>query len=359
MPLSARAPTALRGLAERYLDWLDGVEGPAGDGMLSDLAWSAAMGRGHFPHRAGLVFADAGQLRHRLRELAESDAGPDGPPPETATKVAFAFSGGSEWLSIGESLYRAEPVARAVLDRGDDLFREGRGVSLLDLMFGRTGAEHDLEEPAWVPPATYAVACALAAQWASVGVRPSVALGSGPAGLAAAQSIGAVRFADGLRLAAGLDPAPGEGTGAAVAGTAAASPPATLLNPADGHVLEPADLLAAHRLPPGESHVDVAGCAATLAELGVDVVVEVGAGSALVTGISEAWPLPTEAPVVIRLAAGEGERGPERLGASFVSAVASAYEAGLDIDFTGLFAGESRRRISVPTYPFQRRRHWI
>ena len=43
----------------------------------------------------------------------------------------------------------------------------------------------------------------------------------------------------------------------------------------------------------------------------------------------------------------------------FVRAVADAYEAGLEISFSGLFAGENRRRISIPTYPFQRRLYWI
>jgi len=39
--------------------------------------------------------------------------------------------------------------------------------------------------------------------------------------------------------------------------------------------------------------------------------------------------------------------------------VARAYEAGLAIDFAGLFAGEERRRISLPGYPFQRQRYWF
>ena len=43
----------------------------------------------------------------------------------------------------------------------------------------------------------------------------------------------------------------------------------------------------------------------------------------------------------------------------FVEAVAGAYEAGLAIAFEGLFAGEARRRVGIPTYPFQRRRHWV
>ena len=49
---------------------------------------------------------------------------------------------------------------------------------------------------------------------------------------------------------------------------------------------------------------------------------------------------------------------PERADA-FLTAVAGAYEAGLEVSFAGLFAGEARRRISLPGYPFQRRRHWV
>ena len=44
---------------------------------------------------------------------------------------------------------------------------------------------------------------------------------------------------------------------------------------------------------------------------------------------------------------------------SFIDAVAGVYEAGLDISFEGLFAGEARRRVSLPGYPFQRERHWL
>ena len=42
-----------------------------------------------------------------------------------------------------------------------------------------------------------------------------------------------------------------------------------------------------------------------------------------------------------------------------VAAAAADYEAGLDVSFGALFEGESRSRISLPGYPFQRRRHWV
>ena len=43
----------------------------------------------------------------------------------------------------------------------------------------------------------------------------------------------------------------------------------------------------------------------------------------------------------------------------FVAGVAGACEAGLTIEFAGLSAGEFQRQISLPSYAFQRERHWI
>ncbi len=42
-----------------------------------------------------------------------------------------------------------------------------------------------------------------------------------------------------------------------------------------------------------------------------------------------------------------------------VLAAAEAYESGREVTFERLFAGEMRRRIGLPGYPFQRRRHWV
>ena len=78
LPLSAKTPEALRELAQRYLSWLDGhaeelsAAGAATDPLLSDLAWTASMGRSHFSHRAGLVFSDAESLRQQLSALHET-----------------------------------------------------------------------------------------------------------------------------------------------------------------------------------------------------------------------------------------------------------------------------------------------
>ena len=47
------------------------------------------------------------------------------------------------------------------------------------------------------------------------------------------------------------------------------------------------------------------------------------------------------------------------IGRAFMESVAHLYRAGATLSFEGLFAGEPRRRVSLPGYPFEGRRHWI
>ena len=152
------------------------------------MAWTATVARSHFDFREGVVFRDAHALRNGLEAVATSG---EAPPAPTASKVAFVYTGqGNQWVGMGEALYESEPVFRAVLDRCDELIREERGVSLLDVMFGRAGAAGDLDEPRWTQPAIYALECALTALWAGVGIRPDVVLGHSLGEIAAAQAAG-------------------------------------------------------------------------------------------------------------------------------------------------------------------------
>ena len=45
--------------------------------------------------------------------------------------------------------------------------------------------------------------------------------------------------------------------------------------------------------------------------------------------------------------------------AVLLQAVARFWLAGGEIDWTGFWAGERRRRLALPTYPFERRRYWV
>ena len=453
LPLSGRSEQALRELAQRYLDWTDERAGRvlagsgADDPLLADMAWTAGVGRSHFDRRAGVVFRDAESLREGLRKVADAD---EGVVAGRAATVAFAYGGqASQWPGMGAELYGSEPVVRAVLDRCDEVLRQERDASLLDVMLGRPAAIGDLDDPQWKQPAIYALECALAAFWSSLGIRPDVVVGHSLGEIAAAHAAGVFGLEDGLRLAAArgelVGALPGEGAMAAVFAPAARVAEAldahnaasrgiglciaadngahqVISGPADeiGTILErmEANGIRVARLrkspayhsamiepalddleealsklsfePPSLPFVsNVTGavvgsggaldaaywrrqmrapvafraCIATLAELGVGAVVEIGPHSVLGPMTTLAWPESPGAPEP-PVALSSLKRPGRRVSATeaedaFFAAVAGAYEAGLPIRFDGLFAGESRRRISLPGYPFRRDRHWI
>ena len=123
-------------------------------------------------------------------------------------------------------------------------------------------------------------------------------------------------------------------------------------------------------MPQARAPIPFRRCVRALADLGTGVVVEIDPRKVLGKKITPAWPRSADGgeatgaqvglPVVLssqQRPSGKA-RGLDADG-GFVAAVADAYGAGLAVSFAGLFAGESRRRISLPSYPFQRQRHWI
>ena len=344
-------------MAQSYVTWLEQVVSDAdGDApILPDMAWTAGVGRSHFPYRAGITFQNASQLKERLLALIHREKTPEEWQPRQRSKVAFVYGGtDSQWTDMGEALYRCEPVVRAVLNRFEDAFLAEHDASLLEVIFGR------VERGEWRPAATYAMECALTAFWKSIGIRPSVVLGRGLGELAASQAAGVVSMEDGLRMAAASGGAP-------VSEAMFNSPSIPILSSTTGKVVDSLSEFADwHWGTKPSTTDDFVACKRTLAGLGVDALVLVGPDPTLAEAIKSSW-MPhaegaeaAEVPVVLgefQLAGADGASGDSST--EFVEMAAKAYEAGLDVAFSGLFAGEMRSRISVPSYPFQRRSFWV
>ena len=445
LPLSGKSEAAVRDTARKYLKWLD-EQGE--DFSLADLAWSASVARSQFDLRDGVVFHDSRSLREGLATAGDSI---QSVTSQKADRVAFVYTGqGNQWVGMGEGLYRQEPVFRDVLDRCDGFIRQERGVSLLDVMFGRPGADGDLDEPRWTQPAIYALECALTALWRSVGIKPVAVLGHSLGEIAAAHAAGVFTLEEGMKFASArgrlMGDLPRAGAMAAVFAPSATveervsnwqgEHPGSALcigvdNGAHQVISGPAEEVHAfaarlesegvnlRRLRPSPAyhsplvepaldelqavfdHITVSqpavplvsnitgrpvapeqsmdgnywrrharspvqfrSCVETLAaKLGVDAVIELGPHAILGPLVSLNWPQGAgvaDTPLVLQSLLRPSFDGsePERAHA-FVSAVARAYRAGLPVDFRGLYAGERRRKIAIPGYPFQRRRFWV
>ncbi|OBI87052.1 type I polyketide synthase [Mycobacterium asiaticum] len=98
--------------------------------------------------------------------------------------------------------------------------------------------------------------------------------------------------------------------------------------------------------------IEFAKSVATLADLGCAVLLEVGPQPILSAAALRAWPDPATAPrAIASLRRNSGDRR------QITEAVAGAYVAGHLPDFAALVQGP-RRKLDLPTYPFQHREYW-
>jgi acyl transferase domain-containing protein/acyl-CoA synthetase (AMP-forming)/AMP-acid ligase II/acyl carrier protein len=106
LALSARTPEALRDLIDLYRQSLT-VE-PA---SLADFCYTANTGRSHFAYRAAAWGGNASEILQRLPIVTA-------PPVRGGISVAFLFSGqGAQRAGMARGLYETQPVFREALDR--------------------------------------------------------------------------------------------------------------------------------------------------------------------------------------------------------------------------------------------------
>ncbi|MGK3987806.1 amino acid adenylation domain-containing protein [Sorangium sp. So ce136] len=216
IPLSARTPAALEAMTTALAAHLERHPEQA----LADVAYTLAVGRRAFAWRRALVARDRDELCRRLRDRppAPVEAGvrgrgaaspgeaPRRRPSEEAPRVALLFPGqGAQAVGMGEALYRAEPLFRGRIHDASEALRPALGLPLEMVIAPpadrREEAERALARPEVALPALVAVELALAALWASWGVRAHASLGHSLGEYAAACLAGVMRFEDVLRVA--------------------------------------------------------------------------------------------------------------------------------------------------------------
>jgi acyl transferase domain-containing protein/acyl-CoA synthetase (AMP-forming)/AMP-acid ligase II/acyl carrier protein len=372
LPISARTPTALRKLIGRYREALEELD----DAALADFCFTAAIGRAHFAQRFAAVGASVADMQRALTRAlaplgngdAESAARNNDP-----SRVGFLFSGsGSQSTATARSLYETQPHFREIVDRSVELLAPELRQPLLDVLF-MPQANSSLEDHGnLAATALFIVEFALAEMWRSWGVGPSAVVGQGIGEYAAATFAGVFELEDGLKLVtararwerelSGDSPErPRSDDGAAefrkIVDRLSLSPPkipfvsSATGRPADEEIttsdywcrqLVETDRLATH--------------APAIAEA-CDRFLELGPRSALLPLLrqmlrddsrfdpDECW--------LSSLREGSDDIGP------ILETLSTFYVAGLDVNWEAFYEHAGRRRMVLPTYPFERKRFWI
>jgi amino acid adenylation domain-containing protein len=173
---------------------------------LADVAYTLQRGRKIFHHRRFLVSSNS---KEALQDLATLD------PNRSATRytdaqnpeVVFMFPGqGSQYVSMGKTLYGREPIFKAAIDRCAEILQPLLNLDIREVMYPADGdsdsAANVLRQTQLTQPALFAIEYALAQLWQSWGVKPSAMIGHSIGEFVAACLAGVFSLEDGLKLVA-------------------------------------------------------------------------------------------------------------------------------------------------------------
>ena len=327
LALSAKTPAALDALRAQVDDFLGETrESPA------DIAFTANTGRAHFPHRIAACGKTVADLREALRHASAHRA--DDLPP----RIAFVFGpsnfgpsnfgppGCASPCLTGE-LYRTQPTFRAVIDRCRELSSR-RSLN---------GAAE------WL-----AVELAIAEVWKSWGVEPQVAAGTGIGELAAGTFAGLLSLKEALAIAnlafANQDLPPGS-----VTRDRRSRPEFISARTGDRMETVPPDYwlrtVGEPRRTAGEPR-DFDKALRTIRREGCDIFLELSPQPFLEEAQTEALTVPS-------LTHDGGEWS------SILSSLATLYRRGVAVDWQAFDRPYRRRKVLLPTYPFQRQSYWV
>ena len=205
LTLSAKSKPALIELASRYADYL---ANHTDDISLTDVCFTANIGRDHFNHRLAAIAFSKVSLQSKLADFAKGQEEITGlhsgvvsskKPP----KIAFLFTGqGSQYVGMGKQLYESEPIFRSTLNHCAEILSSYLDKPLLEVLYPSEGKPSPLDETAYTQPALFALEYALCKLWMSWGIKPSIVMGHSVGEYVAACVAGVFSLEDGLKLIA-------------------------------------------------------------------------------------------------------------------------------------------------------------
>jgi acyl transferase domain-containing protein/NADPH:quinone reductase-like Zn-dependent oxidoreductase/SAM-dependent methyltransferase/acyl carrier protein len=324
---------------------------------LADISFTLAAGRRAFPKRHAIVCNNHHEAVAKLRILLPSPV----VAPRSTVRVAFLFS--AEHSSGDHScseFYRTEPAFREAIDACANVLRDRHGFSPSDVFFlsDATSAEAGarLDETLLGLAKLFSRRYAVSVLLRSWGVEPGAIIGDCLGEYVAAVLAGVFSLADALALVASrahLCDAAEE-----FARTAVLRPPRIpFVSNVTGDWITPE--LATD---PGYwmNHLHLFAPAAEGMKRLRDVLdvqwLEVGAGHALIPSSEQCSPLTSDIRILPTLAA---TNSADQSYTTLLSTLGELWTLGVAVDWNNFFKFEQRRRVPLPTYPFERRRYWI
>ncbi|MEE1751930.1 non-ribosomal peptide synthetase/type I polyketide synthase [Streptomyces sp. SP18CS02] len=204
LPLTARDPAVLPGLAAGIRRELAGTGDDGAPVSLSDLGYTLAHRRQHLESRLSVVYSSRGSLEEGLEAYARGEDHPrvlvDQRRDAARRRLVWVFTGmGPQWWAMGRGLFESEPVYREAVERCDHEIAKLTGWSLVQQL-AADEADSRMDETWLAQPANFAVQVGLAALWRSYGVRPDAVVGHSTGEVAAFYEAGVYSLEDAVAV---------------------------------------------------------------------------------------------------------------------------------------------------------------
>lgn len=307
--LSAQTPKALTAMRSRLAKFLEGHP----DLAMADVIYTLQQGRKAFPFRFCLVGRESPDFIQGLRlpDIPAMQALPKMPP------LIFYFPSGNLPVNTGETLYRREKMFRTHFDRCADWVMEQEHWDMRLVLFpsgdfDRESATQSLNRSGTLEVILFSLEYALAQQWMHWGIQPQAMAGGG---------VGEI-VAHCLNRLYTLE----ESLGLMLSSQRPLIPPETTLSPNTEAVMITYPQAIVLEIGPNPDP-------ALLAE-------QLGHGRVILPTL----PPPDE---------------PMMEESALLNTLGQLWLYGVEVDWSALHANDRRQRLPLPTYPFERKHHWI
>jgi acyl transferase domain-containing protein len=348
LSLTAKLPRALRTLAERFAEHFRSHP----DLSLADAAFTAGTGRGQFLHRLAVIAETTDEARHGLEQYLQGETA-DGiihgeVPRNALPKIALLFTGElSETAAHFYDVYRTQPTFQQSVDHRARQVLAETGTLLLPTLFPQHAPLPDGVQAAPPSLAALALEVSLADLLNAWGAEPILTSGVRAGEVSAACVAGAVSFPDAVQLLVGTrqDWQPGDAAG----GTRKLQ--VRVVSGTSGRLVAEEAGDAEYWRNLDWDTADAERAVKTLVENRAEVLLEIGAETA-------AWGCAGEllqSPSQIYLSGLPAGRCPWR---HLLTQLSELFVRGTPVKWKSFDRDYPRRRIKLPTYPFQRKRYW-
>ncbi|MFZ0320635.1 MAG: beta-ketoacyl synthase N-terminal-like domain-containing protein [Candidatus Sulfotelmatobacter sp.] len=349
---SARSKSALQAATANFASHLR--DHP--DLNLADLSYTCQIGRREHAQRQILIAKDAEDAARALAAMDERRALRATKPP-TERFVVFLFPGrNAAHANMGSELYQSEPDFRQHVERCSELLSAHLPLDLRSLLYPAAAQRGDFSPELMnrevTDLATFVVEYALAQLWMKWGVQPQAMMGWGVGEFVAACVAGVFSLEEALWLLAKqchaeqgelkIDLTPPKTPFVSnVTGTWITAAEATDLNYWN---------LQLGRDEGSPKGIDCLTAASNR------IFLEVGPGRTFATILQE-HPAAASGHAVLSSLSGVDECASEL--ESMLLALGQLWLRGSKIDWASFWRHEKRYRIPLPTYAFDRKRHWV